>query len=297
MTVSESSFPSPAQASSPPLDPPQSCSPSPVSHSSETLINSSPISSPSVMQAEPPGLKESLMYFPAKSLVPTSTAHQRSTGNRNSRKYLPYPPDPLPLELRYAGQFMSRGYQLDFSPEAMEKLEEQLENGLSQMKTATLYKGYKAKLLTREVARQRLFLSTLEAEEADLTACYADAIRAENKECFGSAEEELQRYRSHFSQCGHLEADDDRNYLQAVYEDECRILRTVNIQTDQVAKILDKCIAQSLTDCTGYFPMRHRFCNEVQTTEPFHKDSDVTPEGSDDVENEHLSLSDLGSDE
>ncbi|KAG2053927.1 hypothetical protein BDR06DRAFT_971999 [Suillus hirtellus] len=172
----------------------------------------------------------------------------------------------------------------------MEKLEEQLENGLSQMKTATLYKGYKAKLLTHEVAHQRLFLSTLEAEEASLTACYADAICAENKEHFGSAEEELQHYRSHFPQRGRLEADDNRNYLQAVYEDECQILCTVNIQTDQVVKILDKHIAQSLMDCTGYFPMRCCFCNEVQTTEPFHKDSDVTPEGSDDVENEHLSI-------
>ncbi|KAG2054952.1 hypothetical protein BDR06DRAFT_971300 [Suillus hirtellus] len=179
----------------------------------------------------------------------------------------------------------------------MEKLEEQLENGLLQMKTATLYKGYKAKLLTHEVTCQHLFLSTLEAEEADLTASYADAICAENKEHFGPAKEELQHYRSHFSQHGHLEADDDRNYPQAVYEDECQILCTVNIQTNQVVKILDKCITQSLTDCTGYFPMHHHFCNKVQTTEPFHKDSDITPEGSANVKNECLSLLDLGSDE
>jgi hypothetical protein len=96
------------------------------------------------------------------------------------------------------------------------------------MKTATLYKGYKVKLLTCKVACQCLFLSTLEAEEANLTATYAGAICAEYQEHFGFAEE-FQHYKKHFSQCGCLEADDDREYLQAVYEDEYQVLCTVSI--------------------------------------------------------------------
>ncbi|KAG1732570.1 hypothetical protein EDB19DRAFT_1831278 [Suillus lakei] len=262
MTVSESSFPSPPQASSSLADPPQSCSPSPVSYSSETLINSSPISSLSITQAsaEPPGLKETLMFIPGKLFTPTDTTY--------------------------------------FSPEAMQKFEEQLENGLLQMKTATLYKGYKGKLLSHKVACQHLFLSTLEAEEANLTATYTDSICAENQEHFGFAEEELQHYRMHFSQCGCLEADDNRDYLQAVYEDECQILCTVSIQTDQVTKILDKHITQSLTNCTGYFTMHCCFHNGVQTTEPFtHEDSDITSDGSDDVEDGSLGLLEVGSNE
>jgi hypothetical protein len=251
-----------------------------------------------------------------KPLAPTGTARQRPSGNRMSRKFNPYGSEVLPLEVRYASRFMSRGYQPDFLPEAMhkvcfvcyhvsflctktiyEKLEEQLEKGLSQMKTSTLYKGYKAKLLSREVARQRLFLSTLEAEEADLTATYADSICAENRERFGLAEEELQRYRKRFSQRGCLDAV-DRDYLQAVYEDECQILRTISVQTDQVAKILDKRIAQSLTNSTGYLPTRRRFRKEVHIAEPYaHEDSDVTSDGSDDAKVERLGLSDDGTDE
>ncbi|KAG2119698.1 uncharacterized protein F5147DRAFT_647595 [Suillus discolor] len=202
------------------------------------------------------------MCLPAKSLVPTSTAHQRSTGNRKSRKYLPYPQDPLPLE-------------------QCRRLEEQLENGLSQMKTATLYKGYKAKLLTREVARQCLFLSTLEAEEADLTASYADAIHAENQEHFGSAEEELQHYRKHFLSVGAWKL----------------------MMTGTIFKLFMKMNVGFFALSTSRLIKLRKYWTNIShnllrtTTEPFHEDSDVTPDGSDDIENEHLSLSDLGSDD
>lgn len=246
----------------------------------------------------------------------TSTACQQFVDNRMSRKYLPYTPDPPPLEIRYVSQFMGRGYQPDFTAEAInnvrhvcchvflfcaknvfKKFEEQLENGLSRMKTTTLYKGYKAKLLACEVGRQRLSLATLEVEEASLTVIYADAICAENQEHFGFAEEELQCYRGHFSKRGRLEADKDRDYLQAVYEDECEILRTVSIQTNQVAKILDKRIVQSLKNSTTFSPLHRHFRNGVHITAPFaHEDSDVMSDGSDDMKDE-LRLSDLGSDE
>jgi hypothetical protein len=100
-----------------------------------------------------------------------------------------------------------------------------------------------------------------------------------------------------FSKCGRLEADKDRDYFQAVYEDECEILRTISIQTNQVAKILDKHIVQSLKNSTTFSPLHCRFRNGVHITAPFaHEDSDVTSDGSDDMKDE-LRLSDLGSDE
>ncbi|KAG0698878.1 hypothetical protein DFH29DRAFT_1002417 [Suillus ampliporus] len=143
-----------------------------------------------------------------------------------------------------------------------------------------------------------MFLSTLEAKEADLAATFANAICAENAEHFEFAEEELQRYRKHFSQCGCLEADNDKDYLQAVYKDECEILSTISTQTNQVAKVLDRCIAQSLAQSTGCFPLRHRFHSGVQTTEPFTlEDSDATSDGSDEMRGGSLCMSDLGFDE
>ncbi|KAG2153821.1 hypothetical protein DEU56DRAFT_907301 [Suillus clintonianus] len=83
--------------------------------------------------------------------------------------------------------------------------------------------------------------------------------------------------------------DDDKDYLQAVYEDECKILRTISAQTDQVAKILDRRIAQSLSQSTGCFPLCRRFLSGVQTTEPFSlEDSDVTSDESDEMRGGNL---------
>ncbi|KAG2127502.1 hypothetical protein DEU56DRAFT_915715 [Suillus clintonianus] len=99
-------------------------------------------------------------------------------------------------------------------------------------------------------------------------------------------------------QCGRLEADDDKDYLQAVYKDECEILHSISAQTDQVAKILDRRIAQCLSQSTGCFPLRRRFLSGVQTTEPFSlEDSDVTSDESDEMRGGNLGTSDFAFDE
>lgn len=127
-----------------------------------------------------------------------------------------------------------------------------MESGLSHMSSSTLYKGYKAKLAAREAARQRLLLTAWEIEEAERFSTFLQAIHTENEGQFGLAEEELQCFRRVFSHRGQGEVDDDRGYLQAVYEDECEILRVIGVQAEQVAKILGKHVKQSFLRSDGY---------------------------------------------
>lgn len=113
-----------------------------------------------------------------------------------------------------------------------------LENGLAQLRSSTLYKGYKAKLAARETARQRLVVTAWEIEESERFTAFLDALHDENKERLGFADRELQSFRSIFSDRGCKEVEDDRDYLQAIYEDECEVLRVTSAQAEQISKIL-----------------------------------------------------------
>ncbi|KAG1883752.1 hypothetical protein F4604DRAFT_1677482 [Suillus subluteus] len=171
------------------------------------------------------------------------------------KKQSPYPVYPAPIELRYAAHFLGRESNPYVSFDAISKVQymssinvqrltfefkhaEYLENGLATLHPSTLYKGYKAKLAARETARQRLVVTAWEIEESECFTAFLDALHAENEDQLGLADKELQRFRSFFSEHDRLQVDDDRDYLQAIYEDECKILCVTSAQAEQISKIL-----------------------------------------------------------
>ncbi|KAG1892913.1 uncharacterized protein F5891DRAFT_986357 [Suillus fuscotomentosus] len=123
-----------------------------------------------------------------------------------SNKFIPYPPSPAPIE--HAGT---------------------LENGLTQMRPATLYKGYQAKLAARETACQRMLVTAWEIEETEHFLEFLDALHVDNEERLGFAQEDLNIFRKLFSERDRSDVNNDRDYLQAVYEDEMEILRVVSL--------------------------------------------------------------------
>ncbi|KAG1718385.1 hypothetical protein EDD22DRAFT_855473 [Suillus occidentalis] len=133
---------------------------------------------------------------------------------------------------------MGREHTPYVSLEELRKHNGLLESGLKQLRSSTLYKGYKAKLAARETARQRLVVTAWEIEESERLTAFLDALHTENEERLGFANEELRSFRSFLSERGHVEVDDDRDYLQAIYEDECEILRVTSAQAKQISKIL-----------------------------------------------------------
>ncbi|KAG2110107.1 hypothetical protein DEU56DRAFT_920234 [Suillus clintonianus] len=149
-------------------------------------------------------------------------------------------------------------FQPEFSLEATQKFQEQLESGLSQMTTATLYKGYKAKLASREVARQRMVLATWEIDEAAQYEELLIAIYGENEQ--------------------RRKLEDDRKYLQAVFEDECEILRITSAQTDQVATLLNSRVKHAFLKPAAAFPLHpNGGLSCIGTREPSeHSDPDLS---------------------
>ncbi|KAG2129637.1 hypothetical protein DEU56DRAFT_758132, partial [Suillus clintonianus] len=188
---------------------------------------------------------------PSEAKESTFVTHDKTSKSRTSRKHFPYPPNPAPLELRYAARMMKSKFQPEFSLEATQKFQEQLESGLSQMTTATLYKGYKAKLASREVARQRMVLATWEIDEAAQYEEFLIAIYGENEQ---------------------------RKYLQAVFEDECEILRVASAQTDQVATLLNSRVKHAFLKPAAAFPLHpNGGLSCIGTREPSeHSDPDLS---------------------
>ncbi|KAG2130430.1 uncharacterized protein EDB93DRAFT_1255912 [Suillus bovinus] len=247
--------------SSPPSSPVQSSSPpsSPAQMNSPTIQSSPDSSSPSGMTLllNASHLSVSQQSKPAPSQADESLFFRsdKMSNSQLSRKYLSYPTNPAPLELHYAAQVMKSKFQLEFSLEETQKLQEQLESGLSQLSTPTLYKGYKAKLASREVARQRMVLATWEIDEATQYEAFLMSIYGENEQQFKMAEGELQGFKRIFSQCGQAELEDNKQYLQAVYEDKCEILHVSSTQTDQIAKLLSSRVKQAFLKPTAAFPL------------------------------------------
>ncbi|KAG1899767.1 uncharacterized protein F5891DRAFT_1231741 [Suillus fuscotomentosus] len=188
----------------------------------------------------PPDGKESLFFRHSDTPPPGASPRAQYLRERMSRKHQPYPLHPAPLELRFAARVTGRVRQPEFTPEETEQNEQLVERGLSQLSLATLYKAYKAKLASRETARQRLLTTTWEIEEAERYTAFLEALHVESKRFLGLEDAKLEKMREWFSSRNLTEVADDTNYLQAVYDDECEILRSLSTQARQVSKILGK---------------------------------------------------------
>ncbi|KAG1765675.1 hypothetical protein EDD22DRAFT_950980 [Suillus occidentalis] len=197
--------------------------------------------SPTDQALNAPDGKESLFFRPPSTNPPPGASPRgQFLQERMLRKHHPYPLRPALLELRFAARVTGRVRQPEFTPEEIEEHEQLAESGLSQMSLSTLYKAFKAKLASRETARQRLLTTTWELEEAERYTSFLEAFHAENKEVLGLEDAKLERMRAWFSARNKREVEDDTNYLQAVYDDECEILRSLTTQAQQVSKILGK---------------------------------------------------------
>lgn len=128
---------SPVQSSSPPSSPALVSSPTVLSSpdrsssSEATLCNSSQRSGSSdsssiTMNTESHSSHLSIL----KNGQPTSPEvkespflrHDKMSTSRISRKHIPYPPNPAPLELRYAARITRSKFQPEFSLEATQKV-------------------------------------------------------------------------------------------------------------------------------------------------------------------------------
>ncbi|KAG1805844.1 uncharacterized protein BJ212DRAFT_1303905 [Suillus subaureus] len=128
------------------------------------------------------------------------------------------------------------------------KQEEIISKGFSNLSLTTLYQLFKSKLAGWEAACQHLVTMTWELEVSEWYMTFLDGLYHENKDCLLFSDEELKRIRNVFADWSQEEIDDDVNYLQAVYDDNCEILRAVTAQADVLKKHLG---SRALEDVLG----------------------------------------------
>ncbi|KAG1872233.1 hypothetical protein F4604DRAFT_1925850 [Suillus subluteus] len=199
----------------------------------------------------PASMTKGLFYNPSTSPDPSRNARRQFIRERMSRKLVPYPPDPAPLEVHFAARLMGRERKPYVSGESLAKHAGHLENGLSQMRPSTLYKGYQAQLAARETARQRMLATAWEIEEAERFITFLNAMHADNEDRLKFTDAQLHSFRSLFSEHDCIEVDDDRDYLQAVYEDEREILKVISYQAEHVAKVLGSHVGNTFQSGVG----------------------------------------------
>ncbi|KAG1891769.1 uncharacterized protein F5891DRAFT_1197465 [Suillus fuscotomentosus] len=211
-----------------------------------------------------PDVKESLLYQPDSFQSQRSLSRAAYLREKPSKRHVPYPPRPSPLELRFANRVTGRVRQPDFTAEQLQEHEDAISSGLSQMSFGTLYKAFKAVLAGREAARHEVATSLWQVEASERMSTFNQALHQENKTRLFLKDEQLKKIRNIFSERDRTEIDDDTNYNQAVYNDECEILRAITAQAEIISNHLGSSARRELLASTGETTYLPRFVGTLK---------------------------------
>ncbi|KAG1789572.1 hypothetical protein EV424DRAFT_1550140 [Suillus variegatus] len=200
-----------------------------------------------------PDVKESLLYKPNLSQSPKSPSRAAHLHERSSKRPIPYPSRQLPFDIRLTTRIAGRGHEPDFTTEQLQEHEDVISNGLLQMNIDTLYKAFKAVLASHEVTRLQVATSLWQVECAERMTALNQALHQENRARLNTKDEQLKKIRNFFSERRRAETDDDTNYPQAVYDDECEMLHAITAQADLVSRCLGPGARHELLASTGNF--------------------------------------------
>ncbi|KAG2121527.1 hypothetical protein BD769DRAFT_1390093 [Suillus cothurnatus] len=118
-----------------------------------------------------PDVHESLLYKP--SLIQSSRSPSRATHlhERSSKRHIPYPLRPSPLEVHLANRVTGQVHEPDFTLEQLQKSiqkhKDTISGGLLQMSYATLYKVFEALLAGHEAIRHEVATSLWQVEYSE----------------------------------------------------------------------------------------------------------------------------------
>ncbi|KAG2364149.1 hypothetical protein BDR07DRAFT_1482870 [Suillus spraguei] len=210
-----------------------------------------------------PDVKESLLYQPNALQSPKLPSWTAYLHEKSSKRHVPYPLRPSPLELWFANCVTGQVCQPDFTPEQLQEHEDTISSGLSQMSFDTLYKAFKAVLANREATCHEVVTSLLQVEYSQCMTAFSEALHQENKDCLYLKDEQPKKIRNLFSEHDRTEIDDNKNYLQAIYNDECEMLRAITTQAEVISKRLGSRAKHDLLASTGEAPYLPHFINTL----------------------------------
>ncbi|KAG0700278.1 hypothetical protein DFH29DRAFT_1001263 [Suillus ampliporus] len=207
---------------------------------------------------------------------------------RSSKQHIPYALHPAPLELRFAARASGRGCKPEFTAEEIHEREDAMFRGFSQLSFATLYSLFKSKLAGREAAHQRLVTMAWELEESERFTTFLDGVQRENKNRLLFSDEELKQIRNTFCDQTQEQIDDDTNYLQAIYEDDCEILRAVAAQAEVLSKHLGSRVKEDVLGSMGESSHSPQFVGPSSNTDDSMDDDEGTGDDEGDEEDDAI---------
>ncbi|KAG1898798.1 uncharacterized protein F5891DRAFT_981687 [Suillus fuscotomentosus] len=132
------------------------------------------------------------------------------------------------------------------------------------MSFGTLYKVFKAVLAGREAACHEVATSLWQVEASERMSAFNQALHQENKTRLFLKDEQLKKIRNIFSERDRTEIEDDTNYNQAVYNDECEILRAITTQAEIISNHLGSSARRELLASTGETTYLPRFVGTLK---------------------------------
>lgn len=224
-----------------------------------------------------PDLKESLLYKPDPLQSPKSPSQAAHSRERSSKRHIPYPLRPSPLQLRFANRDTGQA-EPDFTSEQLQevfiisflcsrdshivyvqKYEDMMSSDLSRISFGTLYKAFKAALAGREAARYEVATSLWQVEYSERITAFNQALHQENRDRLNMRDEQLKKIRNTFSERDRTENDGDTVYLQAAYDNECKMLHAITTQAEFISSHLGARAKRDLLASTGEAPYLPRF--------------------------------------
>ncbi|KAG1858448.1 hypothetical protein DFJ58DRAFT_876727 [Suillus subalutaceus] len=210
-----------------------------------------------------PDVKESLLYQPGGSQSPKSPSRAAYLREKSSKRHVPYPHRPSALELQFANRMTGRVCQPDFTPEQLQEHEDAITSGLSRMSFDTLYKVFKALFASHKAVRHEVATSLWEVEASERMTAFNQALHQENKTRLNLKDKQLKKIRNYFSEREPTEIDDNTDYNQAVYNNECEMLRAITAQAEIISRRLGSRTGRELLASTGEAPYLPRFVDAL----------------------------------
>jgi hypothetical protein len=136
----------------------------------------------------------------------------------------------------------------------VQKHEDAISSGLSWMSFDTLYKAFNAVLASHEAIHHEVATSLWEVEASECMTAFNQALHQENKNQLNLKDEQLKKIRNFFSEWDCTENDNNMDYHQVIYNDECEMLRTITAQAKIISKCLGSCARRDLLDSTSEAP-------------------------------------------
>jgi hypothetical protein len=123
----------------------------------------------------------------------------------------------------------------------------------------TLYKAFNAVLASREAICHEVVTSLWEVEASEHMTAFNQALHQENKNRLNLKDKQLKKIRNFFSKRDCTENDNNMDYHQAIYNDECKMLCAITTQAEIISKCLGSCARRDLLASTGEAPYLPRF--------------------------------------